>query len=459
MRDAALGRPLTDLDLAVLGDAEGLARALANKASGSFVVLDDSTRVYRVAFPEGQVDVAEILGGSIAADLARRDFTINAMAYPVSPDGALGPLLDPRGGSRDLASGLVRASGPEPFAEDPLRLLRAYRFAAQLGFTVEPKTRGWIKKLAPKLRRCAGERVRVELMGLLSAGPAAPHVRALDEVRLLSALFPELEKQRACARGYYGSGGVLRHTLDAVERMDLILEKAPSVWPELKDSVARELDRWGGRAASALLRLGILLHDVAKPATAKKIGGRLRFFGHDERGAKMTRKELERLRFSGKEIDSVSECVRHHLRPGNLATNREVSPKAIYRFFRDLGGNGVPLLFVCWADYASYMDKAAVRRALPTLTKDPGPPPADPDKGKTVRHLRLVSLLLKAYFERADVVRPPKLLTGHDVMKTLGIPPGPAVGKALAKLTEAQAAGKVPDKESALAFLRRLKKT
>ncbi|MBI4345988.1 MAG: HD domain-containing protein [Elusimicrobia bacterium] len=461
LRDAALRRPVADVDLACAGDAEALARALAGKVGGSFVELDEATRVYRVALPEGQVDVAALQGGGIDRDLARRDFGLNAMARLVEPNmggGArLGPLLDPRGGASDLRRRVLRASGPEPFAEDPLRLLRAYRIAAQLGLSIDPATRRWIRKLAARVRRCAGERVRAELLSLLAEPGAHAWLRRMDEDRLLTAVFPELEKQRRCARGYYGAGGVLRHTLDAVERMDLLLDRLGSVFPGLAKQIRERVERWNGKGGSALLRLAVLLHDVAKPATARVVGGRLRFFGHDERGAAMARRELGRLRLSGREIAGVEACVRHHLRPGNLATNRSVTPKAIYRFFRDLGDHGVPLLLVCWADFSSYMPLAKLRRAIPTLAKDPGPPPADPERGKTVRHLRLLSLLLKAYFRRAEIVRPPRLLTGHDVMKALGIPPGPAVGKALERLTEAQAAGKVEDREAALRFVSRLR--
>lgn len=461
MRDYALGRPSADLDLAASSDPEGLAHALARASGGSFVLLDDATKIYRVALPAGQVDVAQVQGGSIEADLARRDFGLNAMArrLEAGPGGepALGPLLDPRRGLADAKARRLKASGSAPFEDDPLRLLRAFRLAAQLGLAIEPATARHIRRNAKRVRRCAGERVRQELLLLLAAPGAHRWLRAMDEARVLTAVFPELEKMRACARGYYGSGGVMRHTLDAVERMDLLLERLDDVFPKLADPIRKHLGAWAGAAPGALLKLAVLLHDIAKPATARKIGGRLRFFGHDERGARMTERELVRLRFSGREIRGVCACVRHHLRPGNLATNREISPKAIFRFFRDVGEDGVPLLLACWADHSSYMPLPRLRRALGTLSKEPGPPPKETERGKTVRHLRVISLLLRAYFTRTEVSRPKRLLDGNEVMKALGIPPGPLVGKILDKLSEAQATGRVKDREAALKFVQRFK--
>ena len=449
---------MADLDLAYAGEAEGFARALARELKGSLVVLDDATRVYRVATAQGQIDVAGLQGRDIFEDLDRRDFTVNAIAAPVEAAEAgarLGAAIDPRGGLADLKSRTLRACGPEAFRDDPVRLLRAFRIAAQLGLRIAPRTLAAIRRTAPRIRRSAGERVRQELLALLAVEGAGGWVRRMDEARLLTALLPELEKSRACARVYYGAGGVLRHTLDAVERMDLLLARLPAALPGLAEPVREHLARWAGGRAEALLRLAVLVHDIAKPATARKIEGRLRFFGHDTRGARMAEKELSRLRFSRREIDAVSACVRHHLRPGSLAAADAISRKSIYRFFRDLGEHGVPLLLVCWADYASYLPQARVKAALRGLSKDPGPP--GPEREKTVRHLRIVTLLLRAYFTRAEVARPTRLLDGHEIMRELGIPPGPAVGRILARLAEAQAVGRVKDRESALRLIRRFK--
>ncbi len=447
------------MDLACAENAHGYAERLARLVGGTLVTLDESTRVYRIALGPGgrQIDVAQLQGPGILADLARRDFTCNAMAAPLRPDGRLGDLIDPRDGLRDLKAARLRADDPEVFREDPLRMLRAFRIAAELGLKIDKDTLKHIRARRRLILRCSAERLRAELLGLLAAGPAAPWLERMDAAGLLTAVLPELEASRRCALSYYGRGGVLRHSLDAVARMDFLLEHLGSVYPELQEEIRAHLGRWSA-SPEALLRLAVLLHDVAKPATARRRGGRLRFFGHDERGASMGRRRLERLRFSTAEVERIAVCILHHLRPGNLAHNANISPKAVYRFFRELGEHGVALLLVCWADHASYLPLPLVRKLLARARRAPSAArPSETDPEKTLRHLQVVSFLLKSFFRKRQIVRPPRLLDGHAVMKALGLAPGPAVGKALAKLEEAQAMGRVRDRPSAIAFIRRLR--
>ena len=208
--------------------------------------------------------------------------------------------------------------------------------------------------------------------------------------------------------------------------------------------------------------LAALLHDVAKPETARTVDGRLRFFEHDTRGADRAAKILRDLRFSREHVDTVADAVRHHLRPGHLVSaGGPPTERAIYRFFRDLGPRAPGLLAVCWADHASYMPEPRLRRLLGAACALP--PRADvsrirpEDARKTVRHLQLVSLLLRRYFDQDRAPVPARLLDGAEVMKALKIPPGPKVGEVLELLREAQAEGKVRDRAGALAFVARLK--
>ncbi|MBI3550496.1 MAG: HD domain-containing protein [Elusimicrobia bacterium] len=462
-----LGRPIADLDLAYQGPARALAEAIAREAGGTLVALDEETRVYRIVLRDGvfaplrQIDVAEVQGKDIHEDLLRRDFTVNAMAAPI----AGGVLIDPRGGLKDVRSRTLRADDPKVFIEDPLRLLRAFRIAAQLDLTIEPATLKHIRAHRKRVGAPAGERVRQELMALLSVSPCHVWLRRMDETGLLTALFPDLEASRRCATVYYGEGGVLRHTLDCVERMDTILQNPNFAFPGLAEELLRHYSAEGGIASKhALLRLAILLHDVAKPATAKRIGGRLRFFLHDSVGARMATEILKTLRCSRDEIDTVALCIRHHLRPGNLAANATVSNKAVHRFFKDLGPRGVSLLLVCWADHASYLTPAKLRAIVPDASANPNTykprsTQRHPDTLKTLKHLQVLNFLLRNYLHlRETVVAPPRLLNGNVVMRALRIKPGPAVGRILDKLQEAQAAGEVKDKDAALAFIRKLKR-
>jgi poly(A) polymerase len=469
LRDLALGRTVRDLDLAAKG-AAALAKALAGAVGGTLVVLDDKTQVYRVALGASfktvrQVDIAEIQGGSIEADLARRDFTINALALPVAPRKAwsAASLLDPRGGLADLQTKRIRAESEALFKDDPLRLLRAVRIGAQLRFTIEPKTLTLIGRLRTRVLAPAGERIQAELLGLLSEEGASDWLRVMDECGLLTALFPDLEPSRRCAEVYYGAGGVLKHSLDACERADYLLSNVPKIFPEHSREVSAALTP--KPASRALLMLATLLHDVSKPETAKTVDGRLRFFGHDTVGARRAADIMKKLKFSRAQIDEVSAVVAQHLRPGNLASGGVVTDKASYRFFRDLGPHALPLLLVCWADHASYLPQDRIAKLLRQAALDPDAGSAararlKPEEArKTVFHLQVISCLMGRLFDADEKPVPERLLDGNEVMKALGLKPGPGVGKALEALREAQAVGKVKSREDALAFLEKLRST
>jgi len=470
-RDLFLDRPVVDLDLACVG-AQSLARKLAASLKGSFVVLDEAAKVYRVALPRGagalrQLDVAELQDGRLASDLARRDFTVNAMALPLSEDlPATVPakaLLDPRGGLADLAARRLRCEDAAILREDPLRLLRAFRLAAQLGFEIEPATLDRIASLRHRVRAPAGERLQSELMLLLSVPGASRWLRVMDEARVLTALFEELEPMRQCAEEYYGEGGVMRHSLDTCERADFLLSHIGRIFPEQAKAIEEDFEcrAENGREMRPLVMLSALLHDISKPETARTVEGRLRFFQHDTIGAERAAALLKKLRFSRDHTELACAVIAQHLRPGHLASGGTITPRAIYRFFRDLGDNALPLLLVCWADHASYLPEASVVKALKTAAQGPVEGRAALAKlrpqqaRKTVYHLQVISLLVARLFDADRKPVPDRLLDGNDVMKALKLKPGPSVGEWLERVREAQAEGKLLTREQALAFLKK----
>ncbi len=470
IRDAALGRPFHDLDLAC-ADAHALAVRLARAFKATLVTLDETNAVYRLALPAArgqvleQIDVAGLQGKTIADDLARRDFTVNAIALTLADDLPASlpeaAFLDPRGGLKDLAAGIIRADIEENLSDDPLRLLRAFRLAAQLDLAIEPQTLKAIRRLSPLISRPAPERVAAELLMLLAVPGASSWLSRMDGCGLLTAVFPDLEPSRRCAEEYYGSGGVLKHTLEVCARVDFLLTNLRTVYPRLAPGFEAHAAARGGPPLRALLLLSALLHDVAKPETAKDIGGRLRFFEHDTKGAALTEKILRKLHLSRELISSAAAIVRHHLRPGHLASGGPPTERAIYRFFRDLGQDAPGLLIVCWGDHASYMPQARLKRLLRTACGEA--PRADlsrirpAEARKTIAHLQLVSLLLRRCFDRNRSPIPVRLLNGDEVMAALQAPPGPRIGEILERLREAQAAGEVLDRQQALAFISRLK--
>ncbi len=419
-----------------------------------------------------QIDLTAYQGKDLKADLLRRDFAFNALAYPVTalPQIQITPqkngnahillkrlqrkkIVDYAGGLEDVSHKLIRHTNPQVFAEDPLRMLRAFRSAAELNFTIAPATLRLIKKYAPLITQPAGERVHEELTRLFNTSKAYENVKLMDDCGLLTALFAELDAQRTCAEVYYGEGGVLKHTLLALKRIEYLLEHTEKAFPKYVGKL-KEISN-----QKPLFKMAALLHDIAKPSTAKMKDGRLRFFYHEQQGARMARNVLERLHYSRPEMRLICAMIGEHLRPSNLASNDFITDKGAYHFFRDLGDAALPLLFLCWADYTSYVTDEQLRRILPH-SDEPLMSLAQAQKkaavGKTLRHLQVLALLFNKFFEHPRVVRPSRVITGRDIMDALHISSGPQIGELLEAVAVAQVEGKVQDQKEALAFVRSL---
>ncbi|MBR4682308.1 MAG: CCA tRNA nucleotidyltransferase [Elusimicrobiaceae bacterium] len=476
VRSSLLKRFSTDIDLCLPArEVKDAAFALAKKLRAAVFEMDAEYGVWRLVTHRDkiQIDLTAFQGRDLKEDLLRRDFAFNALAYPVSAcpqiqvvaqkEGTAQILLkrlkrdqivDYANGLEDVKHKLIRMTNPRVFKEDPLRMLRAFRSAAELGFVISASTLRQIKKDAPLITQPAGERVHEELSRLFNTSKAYENLVQMDACGLLTALLPELEPQRTCAEVYYGKGGVLKHTLLVFERMEYLLDHLDKAFPKY----ARKLSF--AEKQKPLYKMASLLHDVAKPATAKMKEGRLRFFYHEQKGAKMAKAILERLHYSRADIRLIGAIIGEHLRPSNLASNDVITDRGAYHFFRDLGEAALPLLLLCWADYTSYITPAQLKRILPKshapmMNLEQAKKTAN--VGKTLRHMQVLSLLFKKYFEHPRKIQPPRLITGRDVMDLLHLPPSPQIGELLEAVAVAQVEGKVTDRESALAFLKELK--
>jgi putative nucleotidyltransferase with HDIG domain len=253
----------------------------------------------------------------------------------------------------------------------------------------------------------------------------------MDRAGVLGQIFPEIEACRRTAVRYYGSGGVLKHSFETVDNLEWILKHdlSPAAGEYLEQLV-------GGYPRRAWLKWAAFLHDIGKPATAKMFKGRLRFFEHEHVGAELTLQIGKRLRLSRQETQLLAMWVRHHMRTGSLAAAPRITDKALSRFFRDLGEEGVGMVLLSLADHYTYL-----KRSLWGKGKDPVE--------------KMGKRLLTTYFEERSKILPEKVIDGHELMKALRIPPGPKVGKLLAAVQDAQAEGKVRTKEEALQFLKK----
>jgi putative nucleotidyltransferase with HDIG domain len=435
VRDAWLGRGDGDLDVAVPAGAVALARRLAARAGGTAVVLDAERGAARVVVGRRHVDITEFRAPTLEADLAARDFTVNALAVDLRTLLAAGaaPVVDPTGGLADLRRRRLRAAGSAVLADDPLRALRAVRLEVALGLRLTAATARAIRAVAPALGSVAVERIRDELLLALGAGRTARALRRADALGLLRQVLPEVEAMRGVGQPAPHRFDVLEHSLRAVEAADRLLPRLGRLTP-FGEGLARHMaeELGGGVTRGAALKLAALLHDVAKPETRRIVDGRVRFFEHDTRGADRVRGIGGRLRLPARVTEVVERLVRHHLRPMHLGQADAISPRARYRFYRDLGGETRDLLLL------SLVDAAALTGVSPL---------------RAWRRAGVVRDLLAGWREQETALAAGPLVTGDDVMARLGIPPGPRVGLHLDRVREAQALGLVRTRAEALAYL------
>ena len=463
VRDSLRGVPSRDLDVVAAGDTHTLGGELAASLGGNVATLGREgrglpgmvpvDRIVRVVLPhdgEGRwtVDLAP-LRGAIEDDLARRDFTVDAIALPVEQwelPLRLSEAVDPYNGRRDLERGLVKAIGPNVFHDDPGRLLRSVRLAAVLGFRLDEGTASLIRANAGLAAGVPGERLRDELLAILALDGAKLHLELLDDLGLLCCIIPELGDTKGVRQPREHYWDVFGHSMNAVDGVERITSA------ERLDPVVREVS-WGtetaqrfasevcdGHSRRTLLKMAGLLHDVAKPPTKMVDStGRTRFFGHHTMGAAMSRGILGRLRLGNRGAALVSAMVEHHLRPAQMSHGLEMpTPRAVHRYFRDVGEAAVDTLYLSLADHL------AARGPLLDM---------DAWRHHTARSAHVLDVGMGP--RSAD--RTPRLVTGHDLMATLGLKPGPAVGAILADIEEARAAGEVSTRADALALAGRLK--
>ncbi len=451
IRDALLGKAIKDIDLAVEGDTRSIGRKLASSLGGKFVLLDDERDIIRIALRRRDgmvfVDISPINDG-ILEDLGRRDFTIDAMAVSledISDGFAQESVIDPYGGISDLRVGTIRAVKLSVFVDDPARLIRAPRLAAQHRLNIAEETARQIRHDAHLVFTVAPERVREELLKLLAEQGAMDSIRGMDELGLLCEIIPELTQAKDVTQPKEHYWDVFNHLVETVGQVERILQDQPSGddyvvdmmprFDNMSEHFAEEVS--DGHARLTFLKLAGLLHDIAKPATRTvESTGRIRFLGHHSEGAEMTRLILQRLRFSKRAVELLNMMVQHHLRPGQMAQDGELpTGKAIFRFFRDAGDAAIDTLYLNMADYLAARGPLLSERQWS-------------DYSLTVGHI------LREGLERKAPKALPLLVDGHDIMEAFSLSPGPKVGELLSLAQEACADGEIDSKEDALELLR-----
>lgn len=441
VRDLLLNRPEHDVDIVVSDKVFDVVNLFRKKLDVPSFVLDEERQVARVVLGKGNWDFTGFRNHTIDGDLRKRDFTINSMAIrweDFYPERRMDAVLDPCGGQEDIKQKLIRATSEQSLEDDPLRMLRAFRIEAELKFQIDDAVLLQISKLHPRIADVAEERIREELDRIFLQPDSAAAWKLISSSALFQSLAPELALMKGCEQGGYHHLDVWDHTLMALEKFESLISQIPDVFPEHAANILEFLDAAPGTLdRRRLLKWGMLLHDVGKPATQElREPGRWRFHGHEHIGADLAQAILKRLKFARKDIQIITTLIEQHLRPLNLFNQEERSEDSFYRFFRATGTEGIGVLLIAYGDISTARG-----------------PLADPARDS--EFFALISEMIRYYFEEYfPSVNTPELLKGRDLMAFLQMKPGPKMGELLKEIREAQLLGKLRDRQEALDFAR-----
>ena len=461
VRDLLLKQPCHDWDIALPGDTVTMARRLANTLGGAFAHMNDKACRITIPLSTGPgivFDLSPWRGETIEEDLHARDFTINAMAIALPTlltsleSGAQLELVDPLYGQTDLQNKTLRVASEQSFRQDPLRMLRAMRFLIQYQLHLDPHTATLLKRDASLLPHAAGARIREELYTILRFPNTSDHLRLLDQYGLFTTLFPEFIPARGMPQPSLHHWDVFEHSLETpryLQQLDALLHASPD---ELRASpltfeghddlvelqvLLQEAEQQGifhlETLSQPVTRLAALLHDVGKTVTyTVDEQGNIHFYHHPQAGVPLTQSILQRLDGSTADRRLVQLVAAHHMRPGQLS-HSDVTPRAIRRYFVDLGPIGIQVALVALADHLAMRGPHPLTEAWR-------------------EHLATVRLLCERYIRQRESILPPRMLQADELMRRLDLKPGPIIGKLLEALAEAQADGIVRSRQDALWF-------
>lgn len=455
VRDLLLSRPVIDIDLVLPSDAVAVARKFSEAIKGTLVVLDESHGVARVVSGNCYLDFSEFRNGatSIEEDLQKRDITINAMALPAGTalklyelwqngkndkDLHVPDLIDPCNGLEDVKSRIVRAISKENLLDDPLRLVRIFRFAAELDFLVAPETAAVIRNIAPSISSSAPERVNAELTRILQTKRSGPTFKYMEKASLLKEILPEITGLEGVEQPGFHHLDVLEHCFETLIFMDILIDDPASAFPTPKQFTA-----WIKKHPGLIpaLKWTALMHDWGKPAQKGEKNGRVTFYNHDRTGADMARKVAARLRWSKEERDFTARMIELHMRPFHLLPNfRSGGPtrRALRRLLESTGPHYPALFLQAMAD-----SKAGCGPLKP--------PKLDNELAGLAE--RVHEFYLK---QLQPAQKAPKLLDGNDIMRLLNLEPGPIVGKIMKAVEAARIEGEISNKKQAEKLARKI---
>ena len=432
VRDALLGKSFIDRDLVIKG-AEFFAQKLAEHFGATFIELDHEYKIFRLVLEDkiNYIDISELQGLNIQEDLLRRDFTINAIAIDLSN----GEIIDPFNGITDIKNGIIRHIKDTNFEEDPLRIMRAFRFAAVTGFDLFEETENCINKYKHLLLTPAKERINYELMKLFGGSKCSEVLLKMDEFGILEELFPYVMEMKKIPPNTHHHLDLFHHVVETVRQIE-------ELYLNLNSQEKKHLDKtdFGGFPRLNHIKLAGFLHDIGKYSTwTIEESGRHRFIKHDDVGAKMCIPFLRDMKFSKKQIEYISSMIKNHIYPSNVISAPDLNEKVLMRYIRKMESNVIDNIILAKADRLSARGEAITE----DIVKD---------------NIQGLDRLLAFYLEKKDTLKPlPKLLDGYEIMQIRSIKQSPKLGEIIKALKEAQINGEVNTTEEAIKFVKSFK--
>lgn len=433
IRDFILDVENFDKDLVVVNfDAEILAEKLSRELDATMVELDSGNCIYRVVLSDklNYIDIANALENSIEKDLKRRDLTVNSIAVDIFEN----KIIDINNGLKDFCDKKIRLISEQNVLDDPLRILRAFRFMSTLGFDLDEESREILIKNVKYTLNPAKERINYELIKLMGGKNAHNALLEMDSIGILTEILPIMIDVKKVPPNSHHHLDLIHHCIETVRQIQIIYET-------FDEDVKKDLKsvEFGAASRLAHLKFAGLLHDIGKFSTwTIEESGKHRFIKHDIVGADMAKDILKSMGFSKKQIEYIVQMIKYHLYPSQIVCSPECNEKTYMRYVRKIGNLIGDNIILAMADRYSALGEditdEIVKNNIDGLTN-----------------------LLKFYTDIKDSLEPlPKLLSGNEIMELLNIKPSRRLGEIISALEEAQISGDVTNRDEAIRFINTL---